>query len=62
MVKEYEPTADTIRTLWDRFGQVDISWCINPNGFPRADAIEAGRELGCDVLQWEELKSVLKGR
>jgi len=62
MVREYEPTADAIRTLWERFGPVDIVWSINPNGFPRADAIEAGRELGCDVLQWDELKSVLKGR
>jgi hypothetical protein len=62
MVKEYEPTADSIRTLWQHFGKVDIAWCINPNSFPRRDAIEAGRELGCEVLQWEDLKIILKGR
>jgi len=62
MIKEYEPTADTVRTLWENFGPVDIAWCINPNGYPRNDAIEAGRELGCEVLQWEELKTILKGR
>lgn len=56
MIMEYEPTADAIRTFWDRFGPIDIAWNINPNGNPTRNAIDAGRSLGCEVVKWDELK------
>lgn len=60
MIIEYEPTADAIRTLWDRFGPIDIAWNVNPNGNPTQNAIEAGRILGCEVVKWEHLKAILR--
>lgn len=62
MMMEYEPTADAVRTLWDRFGRIDIAWNINPNGNPTLSAIEAGRALGCEVMKWDELKELLRNR
>lgn len=62
MIMEYEPTADAIRTFWDRFGPIDIAWNINPNGNPTQNAIEAGADLGCEVMKWEELKMLLRNR
>lgn len=59
MIAEYEPTADEVRTLWDRFGPVDIIWNINPNGTPQPEANEAGRELGCEVMLWNALRDRL---
>lgn len=59
MLQEYEPTADSIRSFWDKFGPVDIIWSINPNSEPTQNAIEAGRELGCKVIQWAELKALI---
>lgn len=61
MISEYEPTADGVRTLWERFGPVDIIWNINPNGNPTKSAIEAGTELGCKVMKWNEFKEYMKG-
>jgi hypothetical protein len=60
MVMEYEPTADAVRTFWDRFGPIDIAWNINPNGHPTRNAIEAARELGCKVVKWDELRELLR--
>lgn len=60
MIMEYDPTADAIRTFWDRFGPIDIAWNINPNGHPTQNAIEAGRSLGCEVMKWDELKALLR--
>lgn len=60
MIMEYEPTADAIRSFWDRFGPIDIAWNINPSGHPTQKAIEAGRDLGCRVMKWEELKLLLQ--
>lgn len=62
MIMEYEPTADAIRTFWDRFGHIDIAWNINPNGHPTQSAIEAGRGLGCEVMKWDELGALLRNR
>ena len=62
MIMEYEPTADAIRTFWDRFGAIDIAWNINPNGHPTQNAIEAGRSLGCEVMKWDELRVLLQNR
>jgi hypothetical protein len=62
MIMEYEPTADAIRTFWDRFGPINIAWNINPNGNPTPNAIEAGRSLGCEVVKWEELREILTCR
>jgi hypothetical protein len=62
MITEYEPTADAIRTFWDRFGPINIAWNINPNGNPTPNAIEAGRSLGCEVVKWEELREILQRR
>ncbi|WP_304950569.1 hypothetical protein [Sulfitobacter sp.] len=56
MIAAYEPTADEVRSLWERFGAVDIAWNINPNGTPLPEARAAGRELGCEVMKWDELK------
>lgn len=60
MIMEYEPTADAIRTFWDRFGPINIAWNINPNGNPTRSAIEAGRTLGCGVMKWEELSALIR--
>ncbi|QDH15966.1 hypothetical protein E3E11_03160 [Oecophyllibacter saccharovorans] len=60
MIADYEPTADAVRSLWDEFGSVDIVLNINPNGNPSAEAVNAGAELGCKVIKWEELKNYLK--
>lgn len=62
MIMEYEPTADSIRTFWDRFGPIDIAWNINPSGHPTQNALEAGRGLGCEVMKWDELKVLLQTR
>lgn len=62
MITEYEPTADAIRTFWDRFGPIDIAWNINPNGHPTSNAIEVGRSLGCEVVKWEELREMVRTR
>lgn len=59
MIADYEPTADEVRTLWDRFGPVDIIWNTNPNGTPQPEANEAGRELGCEVMLWNALRERL---
>lgn len=60
MIDDYEPTADAVRTLWERFGPVDFVWNINPNGNPSPEAIDAGEELGCKVMKWAELKEQLR--
>lgn len=62
MALEYEPTADAVRTLWDKFGPFDVCWNINPNGSPTSKAIKAGEQLGCDVVKWEELKDILASK
>ena len=62
MIMEYEPTADAIRTFWDQFGTIDVAWNINPNGSPTQQAINAGQELGCKVVKWEELKQLMRNR
>lgn len=62
MIMEYEPTADAIRTFWDRFGPIDVAWNINPNGNPTQNAMEAGKSLGCEVMKWEQLKLLLRNR
>ncbi len=59
MVVDYEPTADSVRSLWERFGPMDIMWNINPNGRPTESATSVGRELGCVVITTESLKSYL---
>lgn len=56
MIADYEPTADAVRSLWDRFGPVNLVLNINPNGSPTQSAIQAGYELGCEVLKWEDIK------
>ena len=60
MIADYEPTADAVRSLWDAFGLVDLVWNINPNGNPTPEAIDAGNELGCEVMKWEELRERLR--
>lgn len=60
MIAEYEPAADAVRSFWDTFGPVDVMWNINPNGNPTQTARDAGHELGCKVVKWEELKSHMK--
>jgi hypothetical protein len=60
MIADYEPNADAVRSLWDEFGPVDVVWNINPNGSPSPEAIDAGAELGCEVVKWEELKERLR--
>ena len=60
MIPDYEPNANAVRDLWDRFGAVDIAWNINPNGSPSPEAIDAGKELGCEVMKWDDLKDYLR--
>lgn len=62
MIAEYEPTADAVRSLWDRFGPMDVVWNINPNGSPSKEAINAGNELGCKVTKWDELRDYIHQR
>ncbi|UIK01573.1 hypothetical protein LZK82_31050 (plasmid) [Rhizobium leguminosarum] len=59
LIWEYEPTADVVRTFWDNFDAVDVLWNINPNGDPTWDAIDVGKELGCQVLKWDDLKEYM---
>lgn len=60
MIPDYEPNANAVRDLWERFGAVDIAWNINPSGSPSPEAIDAGKELGCEVMKWDELKDHLR--
>lgn len=60
LIAEYEPTADVVRSLWDKFGPVELIWNINPNGNPTLSAIQAGSELGCEVVKWKDLTENLK--
>lgn len=60
MIMEYEPTANAIRTFWDRFGPINIAWNINPNGTPTREAINAAQELGCEVMKWDQLRLLLR--
>ena len=60
MIEAYEPTADNVRSLWQRFGPVDIAWNINPNGTPSKSSQRAGEELGCKVLKTEGLKAYMQ--
>lgn len=60
MIADYEPTADAVRSLWDDFGPLDLIWNINPNGSPSPEAVDAARQLGCDVLKWEALRERLR--
>jgi hypothetical protein len=62
MIAEYEPTADAVRSLWDRFGPMDVAWNINPNGNPSREAIDAGNELGCKVMKWKGLRDYIDHR
>ncbi len=62
MIAEYEPTADVVRTLWERFGPVDVAWNINPNGTPSDEAIKAGGELGMRVMKWDDLKDYVRNK
>tara|TARA_R110001583_G_scaffold188684_1_gene351032 strand:- start:9481 stop:10122 length:642 start_codon:yes stop_codon:yes gene_type:complete len=60
MIPDYEPTAENVRKLWERFGALDIAWNINPNGEPTESAQTAGKELGCNVLKTEGMKAYLQ--
>lgn len=60
MIAEYEPTADAVRSLWEQFGPVDVAWNINPNGNPTPEAVNAGSELGCEVVKWDEMKNLMR--
>jgi hypothetical protein len=62
MIMEYEPTADAIRSFWERFGPIDVAWNINPNGKPTINAIDAGVNLGCKVIKWDDLKVLIQSR
>lgn len=60
MIKEYEPTADSLRTFWDRFGPIDIAWFINPNGRITERAFESAQALGCRLMYWNDLRDFLQ--
>lgn len=59
LIPDYEPTADNVRSLWEKFGPVDIAWNINPSGEPSTAAQQAGEELGCNVLKTQGMKAFL---
>ena len=60
MLADYEPTADGVRTTWENFGPVDVIWNINPNGKPTRSALQAGADLGCKVVKWDDFKDFMK--
>lgn len=60
MIADYEPNANAVRELWDRFGAIDVAWNINPSGSPSPEVINAGNELGCEVMKWDDLKDYLR--
>ncbi|MDO6542555.1 hypothetical protein [Photobacterium sanguinicancri] len=59
LIPDYEPTADNVRNLWDKFGPLDIAWNFNPNGEPTSAAKAVGDELGCKVVKTEGIKKYL---
>lgn len=59
MLLEYEVTADAVRSFWDKFSRVDVMWCINPHAKLTSNALEAGRELHCGVMKWDEFKELI---
>lgn len=59
LIPNYEPTADNVRDLWDKFGPLDIAWNFNPNGGLTSAAEAVGEELGCKVLKTEGIKKYL---
>ncbi|MFA0570679.1 hypothetical protein [Vibrio gallaecicus] len=60
LIPDYEPTADNVRSLWDKFGPLDIAWNFNPNGKPTSAAKAVGEELGCKVLMTGDIKGYLQ--
>lgn len=55
MLKEYELTADHVRTARSRYGKFDIILINDPNGKPTSDAVEAASALGMRILMWRQL-------
>ncbi|WP_146131181.1 hypothetical protein [Nesterenkonia sandarakina] len=56
---EYQPTAHSVRSAIDRFGQFDIFAATNPNSDPTVEATEVA-ELGeIRVLKWRETLAAL---
>lgn len=60
MIMEYEPTADVIRSFYERFGHIDIAWNINPSGSPTTESLKAAYELGFKVMKWDEFGELLR--
>jgi hypothetical protein len=60
MIQDYEVTSDSVRSLFENFGQLNIAWNINPNGSSSTSALNAGSELGCKVLKWGDLKNHMR--
>lgn len=50
MINDYETTADTIRTMWENFGPVDVFWNINPNGRITRISTEVAKGIKCRII------------
>ncbi len=60
--EDYDPTADVVRKIWEKFGPVDVICNINPNGRPTSGAHSAAEELGTKILKLGETMSVISKR
>lgn len=60
--EDYDPTADVVRKLWEKFGPVDVICNINPNGRPTSGAHSAAEELGTKILKLGETMSIISKR
>jgi len=55
MSKEYEPSADIMRSLWKRFGPFDVVYNIDPNVQPTGGGYETAQKLGIEILGHSEM-------
>lgn len=51
---EYQPTAESVRTAIDRFGEFDVFAATDPNSDPTVEAIEVAEMVGIRMLTWGE--------
>lgn len=52
MLKEYELTADHVRTARDRYGAFDAILLNDPNGKPTNEALQVAKDIGTEIFKW----------
>jgi hypothetical protein len=62
MLKEYELTADRLRTARDWYGQFSVAVITDPNGGATSSAVEAARTMGVEILKWGPFLGRLNNR